>query len=284
MRCETCGEGLSGARRRWCSKRCNDAWRHKVRSKPLECRSCGRTVLVAACEWARRKYCSKLCADRHYNTTFLRGARNGRWRGGRALSYGQNWKRIKTEVRARDRVCRHCGKTPEGNGRALDVHHLRPFRFSGDNSHDNLVALCRTCHMRADDHGRKGSARFLALPAVKRPTKRELRRLRRLIRAAEARARRKTAQRIALDRHAEGGSLREIARAVGYSHETVNQWLRGHHRVEERAPAYAAREHAPGYRRRRRARRLAPRDRALARGLAPDRRELAFGRARHSVS
>jgi HNH endonuclease len=166
------------------------------------------------------------------------------WRGGKALSYGPGWKAIKEHVRARDRVCHGCGKTAELNGRALDVHHLIPFRFSGDNSFDNLVALCRSCHMRADDHGRAGSATFLEPTTVTRPTKRELRRLRQLIRAAEALARRREAQRNAMQMRAHGASLREIARAVGASHETVNLWLKGNHRVEEgRANYFVRRAH-----------------------------------------
>jgi 5-methylcytosine-specific restriction endonuclease McrA len=156
----------------------------------------------------------------------LTGARNGMWRGGPALSYGAGWKAIKQAVRDRDGVCRNCGKTSEENGRALDVHHIEPFRFSGDHSPENLVALCRRCHMRADDHGRKGSAVFLAKAGrPKPPTRRELRK-----REAAERERRRTEQRAYLQRyafrlHGLGRSLREIARAVGVSHQTVANWL-----------------------------------------------------------
>ena len=165
--------------------------------------------------------------------------RNPNWRGGRALSYGSGWKVIKEQVRARDRVCQHCGKTPEESGRALDVHHLQPFRFSGDNSLDNLVALCHSCHMRADDHGRAGSAIFLHNDKPKRPTKREIRRLKQLLREVERRALRRQHQRDTARMHDEGMSLREIARALGVSHETVSRWLKGYYRVQERAAAYA---------------------------------------------
>lgn len=185
----------------------------------------------------RRKYCSLGCARAEYNRTHFRGANNPRWRGGRALSYGPNWKQIKAFVRARDGVCRDCGKTPEENGRALDVHHTDPFRFSGDNDPEKLQALCRSCHMRADDHGRRGSARFLrpaGLPT--RPTKREIRRLRAAVRAAERRARRRAAQREAERMAADGTSLREIARALGVSHQTVANWLTGHYRLPDDPP------------------------------------------------
>ena len=146
---------------------------------------------------------------------------------------------MKELVRARDVVCQGCGKTGAESGRALDVHHLQPFRFSGDNSLDNLVALCRSCHMRADDHGRAGTAIFLHNDKPKRPTKREIRRLKQLMREAERRALRRQHQRDTARMHDEGMSLREIARALGVSHETVSKWLKGYYRVQERAATYA---------------------------------------------
>jgi 5-methylcytosine-specific restriction endonuclease McrA len=184
--------------------------------------------LIPVNKKSHRKYCTRSCATATFNSQHLTGERNGMWRGGRALSYGADWKRIKEVVRQRDVVCHHCNKTPKENGRALDVHHIEPFRFSGDNSPGNLIALCRSCHMRADDHGRKGSAIFLAKAGTpKHPSKRELRR-----RAGAERTRQKAAQRIVSQRyafrlHARGRSLREIARAVGVSHQTVANWLSG---------------------------------------------------------
>lgn len=174
---------------------------------------------------------------RTFNRLYQRGAGNPRWRGGRALSYGPSWKQIKAFVRARDQVCRKCGKTPEQNGRALDVHHTDPFRFSGDNDPEKLEALCRSCHMRADDHGRRGSARFLRTAGLpSRPTKREIRRLREAVRAAERRARRRAAQREAEWMAAEGASLRTIARALSVSHQTVANWLNGRYLLPDDPP------------------------------------------------
>lgn len=76
------------------------------------------------------------------------------------MNYGPGWKQQKQKARERDKVCRHCGKTPEENGRALDVHHINPYRYSGDNRLENLICLCRSCHMRAIDRGRRGAAKF----------------------------------------------------------------------------------------------------------------------------
>ena len=45
-----------------------------------------------------------------------------------------------------DKLCK-CGY---GN-----VHHKNPYLFSGDNSIENLIALCRKCHMKAECKIRK---------------------------------------------------------------------------------------------------------------------------------
>jgi 5-methylcytosine-specific restriction endonuclease McrA len=189
---------------------------------PFTCPACGSTADIPRNKLSERRYCTRRCATATFNSTHLVGPNNGRWRGGRALNYGPGWKQIKARIRERDRVCRRCGKTPAQNGRALDVHHLDPFRFSGDHSDDNLVALCRSCHMRADDHGRAGSARFLSEHAVpKPPTKRETRHAAAVARAA-ARAR---ARRRAAELHTSGWSLRAIALSFGVSHQTVVNWI-----------------------------------------------------------
>lgn len=195
---------------------------------PFECPACGANVYIPANKASRRKYCTRSCATATYNTNNFRGERNGMWKGGKALSYGAGWKELKEHVRRRDGTCRNCGKTPEENGRALDVHHLNPFRFSGSNAMDNLIALCRSCHMRADDHGRKGSARFLAEAGQpKGPTKREIRQLQAATRAATRQQRRRILQRYAFRLDQEGRTLREIARATGVSHQTVSNWVSG---------------------------------------------------------
>jgi DEAD/DEAH box helicase domain-containing protein len=75
--------------------------------------------------------------------------------------YGPDWPAARAAARARDGyMCRQCG-APEREGRAHDVHHLRPFREFGyvpgenrndrqANALDNLITLCPTCHHRAE--------------------------------------------------------------------------------------------------------------------------------------
>lgn len=242
MGCITCGSPLKGLQKKFCGKRCNDRYRSTVLDATIVCVYCGRTKSLPKKQAPEQRYCSLSCSRAHFNTQYLTGARNGRWRGGRALNYGPGWKQIKEAVRARDKFCRHCGKTPEENGRALDVHHINPFRFSNDHDMANLVALCRSCHMRADDHGRRGHAEFLrAVGEPKRPTKREIRSLRALAAKAQRNADRKHLQSKAIEQAAQGRSLREISEDLQVSHQTVANWLRGNYLAREGREPYVAR-------------------------------------------
>ncbi len=77
------------------------------------------------------------------------------------IDYGPSWASARKAARARDgHRCRQCG-APERDGRAHDVHHLRPFREFGyvpggnrndrlANELDNLITLCPSCHQRAE--------------------------------------------------------------------------------------------------------------------------------------
>ena len=65
-------------------------------------------------------------------------------------------------ARKRDKYhCQHCGATQTKIKRALDVHHIRPFREFGyvpgknesykqANDLINLISLCKVCHKQAE--------------------------------------------------------------------------------------------------------------------------------------
>jgi 5-methylcytosine-specific restriction endonuclease McrA len=78
------------------------------------------------------------------------------WRGGYLPYYGGSWRRARRQARERDGCCQDCGMTPSDLGRALDVHHLVPFKTFGVERHReandlaNLVTLCPTCHIRRE--------------------------------------------------------------------------------------------------------------------------------------
>jgi hypothetical protein len=56
----------------------------------------------------------------------------------------EEWKKLAQEVRIRDKfICQYCGKKD-----ATDVHHIIPRRIKIDNSPENLITLCRSCHIK----------------------------------------------------------------------------------------------------------------------------------------
>jgi hypothetical protein len=105
------------------------------------------------------QFCNKACHG-EYLAQHMTGANHHLWRGGRVDYYGPNWKRQRRAARRRDGYkCRHCGVKPKG--RALDVHHIKPFRSFGyipdqnenyllANDLINLASLCKRCHRLAE--------------------------------------------------------------------------------------------------------------------------------------
>jgi len=135
---------------------------HNWRGGPVRCE----------CEWCGKDYdrpraqvnssvhhfCSPVCrsAWQRENT---RGDASPHWRGGSVGYYrGQDWLIQRRLARERDNhTCQVCGATRDGLGMELDVHHIIPFRefesYHEANHIDNLVCLCRRCHIGVEYHG-----------------------------------------------------------------------------------------------------------------------------------
>jgi len=65
--------------------------------------------------------------------------------------YGDDWEAIRLLIYKRDNFqCKMCGITMNEYGKAMDVHHIIPFLYSGDNSLKNLITLCRNCHTKVE--------------------------------------------------------------------------------------------------------------------------------------
>ena len=63
------------------------------------------------------------------------------------------WYEVRLKVLERDEYqCRQCGSKD-----ALDVHHIRARRDGGSDDPDNLMTLCRTCHMKTNSFGQRKS-------------------------------------------------------------------------------------------------------------------------------
>jgi hypothetical protein len=81
------------------------------------------------------------------------GENNWNWKGGiyngkkRGFS-GGGWqiKLLRDEIiKERGCLCEWCGATKK-----IELHHILPFRFSFNNTRENLVLLCYKCHPKAD--------------------------------------------------------------------------------------------------------------------------------------
>lgn len=87
-------------------------------------------------------------------TEFLKGHKPWNYQGGIVsvpflIQHGmsiEEWIKTTKTIRKRDRyICQYCGKFP-----AYVVHHIIPRRIRIDNSDNNLITLCRSCHMKVE--------------------------------------------------------------------------------------------------------------------------------------
>ena len=141
--CSYCGKEFEITNSIFRTKFCSRACFGKAERKPLPmCEKCGKP-----CTKHARRFCSRQC-----KVDWFHGERVWNYTGwdGRIRYDITVWEKLSKEIRERDKVCKHCGKTPKQNGKSLDVHHIIPFRFSKDNSPLNLVALCAVCHKKAE--------------------------------------------------------------------------------------------------------------------------------------
>lgn len=78
-----------------------------------------------------------------------RGSRNPNWRGGMSEPYPREFKEIREFVIKRDfERCVKCGIRRDEITQDLDVHHIDGDRQN--NKAQNLVTLCRSCHMEVE--------------------------------------------------------------------------------------------------------------------------------------
>jgi len=66
-------------------------------------------------------------------------------------NYGPDWRMSRTARLQYDEfMCQQCHASD-----SLEVHHWEPFRFSFDNSIENLVTLCSSCHLEMHEKYRR---------------------------------------------------------------------------------------------------------------------------------
>jgi endogenous inhibitor of DNA gyrase (YacG/DUF329 family) len=176
--CEVCGASFithPAKRNRFCSLACWGRWSsanlvgeshhntgrefgRPTNAGPVvtaTCQICGADFVTKTSHQNRRHTCSKQCQNVWQSRT-QSGENSPAWRGGHLPYYGPSWHSAKRATRRRDGVCQDCGTAPEVQGKALDVHHLVPFRAYGVERHEeanrleNLVALCVRCHLNRE--------------------------------------------------------------------------------------------------------------------------------------
>jgi len=185
--CLNCGEKLKMRYDRevmFCSRKCH----YNYKSFIVPCGACGKELRVPNCEKIYRfHFCSRECMSssqeftmwRHSQmenpsyfkvgnkinkgkhlspkTEFKSGDLNPNWKGGTNRYRGEDWEIQKNLALDRDGFsCVRCGSKTD-----LCVHHKKPWIDSKDNTLDNLMVLCRSCHIvvergyggYADDEG-----------------------------------------------------------------------------------------------------------------------------------
>lgn len=116
--------------------------------------------------------CSEACRSQWLSEIFT-GDGHPNWNGGGVGSYGPGWAAVRRAALERDGYeCVLCGTSRADLGRNPDVHHIVPVRrfvdspvltISDAHSLDNVVALCPSCHRRAEfGHVTRAELRYRA--------------------------------------------------------------------------------------------------------------------------
>lgn len=141
--CEVCGKpfkvfnrSLARGGGKFCSLECKYA--SEKNTQEIRCETCGKTVSIRPSEVKKGwRFCSWEC-----RVIGIRGSGNVNWTNS-PNNRGWDWKLIRLSAMERDGYrCTKCGKTD-----GLVVHHIVPWEQTQDNSLDNLMTLCVSCHM-----------------------------------------------------------------------------------------------------------------------------------------
>ena len=163
--CSECGRSfqrkryhvlMSGERGQFCGFRCYAQWQARNMQGPANPGYRASAHRLLTCDWCSRQFsrpkwvrgglltfCSRPC---------FQSFAAEHWRRLRPVGYGKSWRRAKKLAMERDQHrCQDCGSTAQ-----LVVHHLREYRTfeRGIDAHaqDNLVTLCRACHLVRHSH------------------------------------------------------------------------------------------------------------------------------------
>lgn len=130
-------------------------WLDKIRPdlrgpKNHICLNCGKKFHVKHSRLKKSKIvcCSLRCIS---EWRLDHPEQSSHWRGGGSFYRGVDFRKIRLKIIKKHNCCQVCGKT----NCKLDVHHIVPYRYSKDNSVENLILLCKPCHMEMEWGGGK---------------------------------------------------------------------------------------------------------------------------------
>lgn len=170
VNCSNCGKPMMRKMSRanfehfYCSESC--LYKHQPTTRPsgknhpqykerkeYKCDYCGEPVYRLPNRIKKYVFCDVDCRlNWQRESGYMDAENSAAWLGGHDDSRGANWKRQRRKARKRDNfTCQRCGTTTKEVGKALDVHHIIPYRsFNGDwrsaNHLDNLITYCNSCH------------------------------------------------------------------------------------------------------------------------------------------
>lgn len=143
-------------RKVYCSRECmGEGYKDRIMVKCSECGKDFQRARSGVDVNSKHYFCSKVCQAKNLDY-ILRGEDHHYYVNGETCSKrGLGWGATRRQIRGRDGyLCQICGTTEEELGKALDVHHVKPYRLFDDykeaNKPDNLIALCPSCHHREE--------------------------------------------------------------------------------------------------------------------------------------
>ena len=166
--CQNCGKeffiqpaNTKRGRGKFCSRKCYGKWlsknqrgknHHNWKEKIKRiCIICGKAFYVHPCNGSRN-FCSRKCKGVWQSQNRI-GENNPAWKGGLAPASAKRihtpeWDIIRKRVYARDNwTCQVCKKHCRNN---IQCHHIVPYRITQDNSENNLITLCCSCHIKEE--------------------------------------------------------------------------------------------------------------------------------------
>lgn len=160
--------------------------KYTVEKLPVICQICHTTRYFVLSIAKTRKYCTRKCyakeqkdkplTEKHKrnlskNHADVSGKNNHFWKGGiTSILYPKIWtNKLKESIRLRDNyICQECGihqDDLEGWNKKLDVHHIDYNKENCDP--DNLISLCKKCHMKTNSNRKYWKEKFNTLLHLK---------------------------------------------------------------------------------------------------------------------